>query len=77
MNKDQVKGPVEQAKGKVKEIAGKTIGSKRLEAEGDAEQVAGKVQKTLGDAKSELQKRARLPYGAQRSYDMVQDLTMR
>ena len=57
MNKDQVKGRVEEAKGKVKEIAGKTVGSKRLEAEGDAEQVAGNVQKTYGDAKADVKKR--------------------
>jgi uncharacterized protein YjbJ (UPF0337 family) len=56
MNKDQVKGRVQEAKGKVKEVAGKAVGNKRVEAEGDAEQLAGKVQKTYGDAKNELRK---------------------
>jgi uncharacterized protein YjbJ (UPF0337 family) len=56
MNKDQVKGRIEQAKGKVKEIVGRTMGNKRVEAEGDANQVAGKVQKTYGDAKSQVGK---------------------
>ena len=56
MNKDQVKGRVREAKGKVKEIAGKTVGNTRVEAEGDAEQLAGKVQKTYGDAKNEARK---------------------
>jgi uncharacterized protein YjbJ (UPF0337 family) len=56
MNKDQVKGRVQEAKGKVKEVAGKAVGNKRVEAEGDAEQLAGKVQKTYGDAKNELSK---------------------
>ena len=56
MNKDQIKGRVEEAKGKVKEVAGKVVGNKSLEAEGDANQVAGKVQKTYGDAKNEFTK---------------------
>ena len=56
MNKDQVKGRVREAKGRVKEIAGKAIGNRRVEAEGDGEQLAGKVQKTYGDAKNEARK---------------------
>ncbi|MEO8738783.1 MAG: CsbD family protein [Casimicrobiaceae bacterium] len=56
MNKDQVKGRVEEAKGKAKEVAGKVVGNKKLEVEGDANQVAGKVQKTYGDAKADAKK---------------------
>ena len=56
MNKDQVKGRLEEAKGKVKEATGKLVGNKRLEAEGDVEQIAGKVQKTYGDAKEQVKK---------------------
>ena len=56
MNKDQVKGRLEEAKGKVKEVTGKVVGNKRLEAEGDVEQVAGKVQKTYGDVKEQAKK---------------------
>ncbi len=56
MNKDQVKGRIEQAKGKAKEIAGKLTGNKTLEAKGDADQAAGKVRKTYGDAKNQLKK---------------------
>jgi len=56
MNKDQVKGRVREAKGKVKEIAGKAVGNRRVEAEGDAEQLAGKVQKSYGDVKNEARK---------------------
>jgi uncharacterized protein YjbJ (UPF0337 family) len=56
MNKDQVKGRVEEAKGKVKEVVGKAVSNKRVEAEGDVDQVAGKVQKTYGDAKNEVKK---------------------
>ena len=56
MNKDQFKGRVEEAKGRVKEVVGKAVGNKRVEAEGDVDQVAGKVQKTYGDAKNEVKK---------------------
>lgn len=51
MNKDQVKGRVEQTSGKVKEVTGKLVGNDRLQSEGMAEQVKGKVQAGYGDAK--------------------------
>ena len=51
MNKDQVKGRVEQSTGKVKEVAGKLLGNDRLQTEGKAEQVKGKVQAGYGDVK--------------------------
>lgn len=51
MNKDQVKGRVEQAKGMVKEVTGKVIGNDRLETEGKIDQAKGKVQSGYGDAK--------------------------
>lgn len=54
MDKDRVEGSVEQAKGKVKEVAGKVIGDTKLENEGKADQVAGKVQNTIGGIKDTL-----------------------
>ena len=51
MNKDQVEGRVDQAKGKMKVVAGRVTGNESLEAKGEAEQVGGKVQSTYGDAK--------------------------
>jgi len=54
MNNDQIKGRAEEAKGKIKEVAGRVVGNPDLEAEGDADQVAGKVQKTYGDAKDKV-----------------------
>lgn len=54
MNKDQIKGRVEQATGKVKEVAGKVTGNERLEGEGKADQVAGKTQATYGDGKEKV-----------------------
>lgn len=52
MNKDQVKGRVEEVKGKVKEVAGNIVGNKSLEAKGTVQKTAGKIQAGLGDAKS-------------------------
>jgi uncharacterized protein YjbJ (UPF0337 family) len=51
MDKDRVKGSFEQAKGKVKEVAGTATGDSKLETEGRTQQVAGKVQNTVGGIK--------------------------
>jgi uncharacterized protein YjbJ (UPF0337 family) len=51
MNKDQVAGRVDQAKGKVKEVAGRATGNESLEAKGVTDQASGKVQSTYGDVK--------------------------
>jgi uncharacterized protein YjbJ (UPF0337 family) len=59
MNKDQVKGRVEQAKGNVKEGAGKALGDRDLEAEGQVDQAAGKVQATYGDTKEKVKDKVR------------------
>lgn len=54
MNKDQVKGALKDAAGKVQEKAGELVGSKEQEAKGIAKQVEGKTQKGYGDAKEAL-----------------------
>jgi uncharacterized protein YjbJ (UPF0337 family) len=51
MHKDQMKGAAKDAKGSVKEAAGKLTGDERLQAEGAAEKAAGKIQKGVGDLK--------------------------
>jgi len=51
MNKDRIEGSAEQAKGKVKEIAGKVTGDAKLESEGKAQKISGKVQNTIGGMK--------------------------
>ncbi len=48
--KDIVEGKGHEAKGAVKEEAGKIIHDKKLEAEGLLEKQAGKLQQTLGHA---------------------------
>ena len=54
MNKDRIQGSAEQAKGKIKEVAGKVTGDTKLETEGKADQVAGKVQNTIGGIKDKV-----------------------
>jgi uncharacterized protein YjbJ (UPF0337 family) len=51
MHKDEMKGSAKDAKGSVKEAAGKATGDERLEAEGVADRTAGKVQKGVGNLK--------------------------
>jgi uncharacterized protein YjbJ (UPF0337 family) len=51
MNKDRIEGSAHQAKGKVKEVAGKVTGDAKSEAEGKTEKIAGKVQNTIGGLK--------------------------
>jgi uncharacterized protein YjbJ (UPF0337 family) len=59
MNKDQIKGRVEQVSGKIKEAAGKVVGNDRLQTEGLAEQVKGKVQAGFGDTKEDVKDQAK------------------
>ena len=54
MNKDQVEGRFEEAKGKVKEIAGKIVGNEDLEQEGKIQNTEGKVQAGYGDLKEDV-----------------------
>ncbi len=49
INKAQINGRTEEAKGTVKEVIGKVVGDKDLEAEGNIQKNIGKVQATVGD----------------------------
>ncbi len=54
MDKDRIEGAAHQAKGAVKEAAGKVMGDKKTQAEGTAEKTAGKVQNAVGGAKDKV-----------------------
>jgi uncharacterized protein YjbJ (UPF0337 family) len=56
MNKEQVKSRVEEAKGKVKEVAGHVVGNKDLELEGNVQKNLGKVLAGFGDVEEEIKK---------------------
>nr|WP_294544090.1 CsbD family protein [uncultured Rhodopila sp.] len=51
MDKDRIEGAGHEAKGNLKEAAGKVTGDKETQAEGTSEKVAGKVQNAVGGAK--------------------------
>ncbi len=48
---NKVEGTAHEAKGKVKEVAGRVANNPDLEAEGTAEKIAGKVERKAGDVK--------------------------
>jgi len=54
MDKDRVEGSFEQAKGKIKEVAGKVTGDAKLEGEGKAQKTAGKIQNAVGGLKDTI-----------------------
>ncbi|HXF15929.1 MAG TPA: CsbD family protein [Burkholderiales bacterium] len=56
MKKEQVTGRAEQAKGTVKEAAGKATGDKTLRVKGKAQKAAGAVKSAYGDAKDKAEK---------------------
>jgi uncharacterized protein YjbJ (UPF0337 family) len=51
MNKDQIKGTVKDAAGKVQQKTGEAINSTSQTTKGLAKQAEGKTQKAFGDAK--------------------------
>ena len=51
MDKDRVIGSAKVVKGKVKVAIGKTIGDAKLEAQGEADKVEGKLQNAVGGIK--------------------------
>ena len=56
MNKDQIKGRTDEAKGGMKKVAGKVVGNKDLEIEGKIQNAHGKVQAGFGDLRDKVKK---------------------
>jgi uncharacterized protein YjbJ (UPF0337 family) len=54
MNRDHIKGSARQAKGSVKSAAGRVTGDSKLQAEGKAGKVGGKIQKAVGSIKDKM-----------------------
>jgi uncharacterized protein YjbJ (UPF0337 family) len=54
MDKDRIEGAAKQTGGKIKEGVGKLIGDTKLQTEGQADQVEGKVQNAIGGIKDTL-----------------------
>jgi uncharacterized protein YjbJ (UPF0337 family) len=56
MNRDQVKGGMKDAAGKVQRKVGEAIDSPEQIVKGAAKQVEGKVQKAVGNAREEAKR---------------------
>jgi len=54
MDKDRIVGSGKQIKGAVKQVVGKAVGDAKLESEGKADRIEGKVQNTIGGLKDTL-----------------------
>jgi uncharacterized protein YjbJ (UPF0337 family) len=54
MDKDRIHGAADQAKGAVKDAAGKATGDTKLQAEGKADKLKGKVESAVGGAKDAI-----------------------
>ncbi len=59
MNTDTMNGAATDFGGKVKQGLGAMLGDKTMEAEGKGEQLSGKTQKALGDAKTSIDQTVR------------------
>jgi len=53
-DKDRIEGSAKQAKGTVKEVVGKAVGDAKLQSEGNADKIEGKVQNAVGGLKDAL-----------------------
>jgi uncharacterized protein YjbJ (UPF0337 family) len=56
MDKDRIAGAAKQAKGAIKEAAGKALGDSKLTAEGKSDKIEGKIQNAIGGLKDTLRK---------------------
>jgi len=56
MNKDRIAGAAKEAKGSVKETIGKAVGDAKMQSDGKADKVEGKVQNAIGGLKDALRK---------------------
>ena len=56
MNNDRIEGVAKQATGTVKEAAGKILGDAKLESDGKAEKIEGKIQNAVGGITDVLRK---------------------
>jgi uncharacterized protein YjbJ (UPF0337 family) len=61
MNKDQIKGKIEEIKGDIKERIGGATKDRSTQAEGFVENKKGKLRSGIGDVKEELEREQRTP----------------
>ena len=68
MDKDRVKGTIDDATGRVKRQVGEWTGDTKTQAEGAAQQVKGKIEKAVGQIKDSAREAA---HHADRDSDVV------
>jgi len=56
MNKDRIAGAAKEAKGSIKETIGKAVGDAKMQSDGKADKVEGKIQNAIGGLKDALRK---------------------
>jgi len=56
MDKDQIKGRIKEAQGKVKEVIGKILDDKKMEVEGILQKKAGRTQAGLSDFNDKIKR---------------------
>jgi uncharacterized protein YjbJ (UPF0337 family) len=54
VDKDRIAGAAKEIKGSIKETIGKAVGDAKLESEGKADKIAGKIQNAIGGLKDAL-----------------------
>jgi uncharacterized protein YjbJ (UPF0337 family) len=54
MDKDRIAGMAKQAKGVIKEAVGNVAGDAKLQSDGKADQIEGKVQNAVGGLKDSV-----------------------
>ncbi len=59
MDKDRIKGMGDQAKGSMKDAAGRVIGDTKLQTEGKIDKAKGKIENAAGGAKDTMREHLR------------------
>jgi uncharacterized protein YjbJ (UPF0337 family) len=54
MDKDRIAGSARTIKGSIKQVVGKAVGDAKLESEGKADKMEGKIQNAIGGIKDTL-----------------------
>jgi uncharacterized protein YjbJ (UPF0337 family) len=54
MDKDRIAGAAKELKGSIKETLGKAVGDAKLQSDGKADKIEGKVQNAVGGLKDAL-----------------------
>jgi uncharacterized protein YjbJ (UPF0337 family) len=54
MDKDRIAGAAKKVKGSIKETIGKAVGDAKLQSDGAADKIEGKVQNAVGGLKDAL-----------------------